>query len=480
MLRKFWNLEFLCRFIATNKNDVRKSQSGFSIVETMIAMTLLAVIIAGVASFSRYSSRGLMTLRAKNVAENIEKNIRATASNAANISLSSSSSGTLRACLDIVQALQGKIAPTDGGCAPMTAPQSFALQDQNGNKLAGSTFDPRFYDYSGVACAAGTPNCLIRAETAYQLICPANEPACSKASTVRTFFRISAQSVAKGNKPSSLSSFQSRSGMIDMPLSNIKMISLGNVKCDPGMTLTGITSKGEPLCLKNASTSSKTVGLPLTLLPATLPPFGVPSTGIVLGELTENVSNDEVLMMLATADLPCPCLVNNYGGNCDPNGSCGFTNGKSDAEDLLEIKEIAAHKEVIGGTRTLQKGVDKDKNPIFREQTYLKRTAITNSTWETKSYKTACYLNVIFRVSLNNQFLQYGQSSTCEGNFRFTYSLPKNHPGGNVKIKVEAIYGGRSNQQVSLISADATIPHIYIKDFNLTTLKFPKQKFVVK
>lgn len=147
-------------------SKIWKSQSGYSLVETVIGIAITGVLGLACSAFLGYS--GQSQLRAQTLStrdelilmltQNLEKQ------EALNATANASENSAFSSCY---------IPSSTNGCVEQSAQTPFALYDQSGKRLTGTSADPIYYDTTGAVCPVlGQGNCLISIVTSFMATCP--------------------------------------------------------------------------------------------------------------------------------------------------------------------------------------------------------------------------------------------------------------------------------------------------------------------
>ncbi|HYX37739.1 MAG TPA: vWA domain-containing protein [Oligoflexus sp.] len=192
-----------------------RSQSGFSLISTLLVAGAMAVVSSGIYQIMNYRMDSLKITRMHQRMDLFEAKLTNTARSlgAMNLSAQRNPGSRLNLCFG------------SGNCQPTAVGEKLVLYDARGQRVSG------LLDLNGRPCAE---NCPIDVQTDVQLFCGGGASSCSTPSEVKTKFQI---------RRASTDFFKGR----DFPPVQ-GTASLATFVCPDGEYVSGMTAEGQILC----------------------------------------------------------------------------------------------------------------------------------------------------------------------------------------------------------------------------------------
>lgn len=223
-----------------------KTARGFTLVETMVALSIIGIISFAVVDFMSKASDETLYIEARSTQVQTQRNLMATASRLESIKRSMTHSGNaeLERCMDS--------GPNQkpGNCTAIgeANKKPFTLYGRDDKPIAGPTSDPVLYDKRGTICKDGTPGCPFMSATAnFWGSCPpvaktgAPQSSCPQASSLVVHVELKPKSPTYLGRPMSKTDFRVSHRVFEEALG-------ANQQCPPGAELKGIDPSGVVQC----------------------------------------------------------------------------------------------------------------------------------------------------------------------------------------------------------------------------------------
>lgn len=195
-------------------NALVKASPGFTIVEVLIALSIVASLALGVSSFLLQSSHEQVRLNADSTRMALINSIRFSAANAIALKKTALGAGYLKDCFcGLSSCIENRVVEV-------------SLMDIAGATLSGVSSSPQRYDLTGNRCSGVSPTCVFEVTTTFE--CKGYQ--CGRGQflegdpTGRIAYRIAISAAARGRKE--LSYLRDVAGVpVDFSLRSLRLYS---------------------------------------------------------------------------------------------------------------------------------------------------------------------------------------------------------------------------------------------------------------